>query len=369
MKALIQGLAFVTLAGFATPVRAEAAAPAKTGAAGPAKTERGAPAQEPATPAKGQPAARVAGQTIDLADVDELIRPQLAEVRAHEYQLRSKALDELIARTLIAKEAAALGETVEALQKAEVDDKAVVSEAQAQAFYTANKSRMGNLTEADAMQQIRAGLAQQRRNELRAALAKRLRAKYPVQILIEPYRVPVDVADAPVRGNPKAPVTVVEFSDFQCPFCARARPVVQQVRDTYGDKVRWVFRHFPLSFHASAEKAGEAAACAQEQGKFWQMHDRIWADHTKLAIADLKADAAALGLDVAAFDKCLDSGQTAARIERDQEEGAGYGVSGTPAFFVNGRLLSGAQPFEAFQQVIDDELQRTAAATPPAPTK
>ena len=312
-------------------------------------------------PAKAEAAAVVAGQPIALAAVDELIRPQLVEIRAREHQLRSQALDALIAQALIAKEASARGVAEDALDKAEVRDKAVVSDAEAKAFYDANKARIGATPEAEALKQIKDGLAQQRQNERRSAFARELRSKYEVKVLLEPYRVAVDTADAPVRGSTKASVTVVEFSDFQCPFCVRARPTVARVRESYGDKVRWVFRHFPLSFHPYAEKAGEAAACAGDQGKFWEMHDALWLHNTKLEVADLKGYAGAIGLNAAAFGQCLDSGRHAGLVSRDTEAGASYGVSGTPAFFVNGRPLIGAQPFEAFQQVIDDELQRAAA--------
>jgi protein-disulfide isomerase len=158
-----------------------------------------------------------------------------------------------------------------------------------------------------------------------------------------------------------APVTVVDFWYFLCSFCARARPTVNRVRETYGDKVRWAFRHFPLDFHAQAQKAGEASACAGEQGRFWEMHDLLWANTSRLQVADLKAHAATLGLDGARFGQCLDSGRHAGLVEADLQAGQGYGVSGTPAFFVNGRPLVGAQPFDTFVQVIDDELQRVAA--------
>ena len=225
------------------------------------------------------------------------------------------------------------------------------------------------MAEDEAMKQIREGLAQQRQGERRAAFAKELRAKYDVKILLEPYRVPVETGSAPSRGNPKAPVTILEFSDFQCPYCVRARPVVQRVREAYGDKVRFVFRHFPLDFHAQAQKAGEAAACAGEQDRFWEMHDLLWENASKLQVADLKAHAAGLGLDGAAFSTCLDSGRHEGLVERDLAAGQGYGVSGTPAFFVNGRPLVGAQPFEAFAKVIDDELARAGARAPAAAAK
>jgi protein-disulfide isomerase len=324
-----------------------------------------------AAPAPAQPppaAAIVAGKPIAAAEVDELVRAQLMDLRAREQQLRSQALDALVTQALIEKEAEVRKVTPEALHKAEVEDKAVVTEADAKAYYEANKARFGTTGEAQALQQIRAGLGQQRLTERRAAFARELKAKYEVKVLLEPYRVPVEVGTAPVRGNPKAPVTILEFSDFQCPFCVRARPTVSRVREAYGYKVRWVFRHFPLDFHAQAEKAGEAAACAGDQGKFWEMHDLLWSNTAKLQVPDLKAHAATLGLDAAAFGECLDSGRHGGLVSGDLEAGQGYGVSGTPAFFVNGRPLVGAQPFEAFAQVIDDELQRQGIA-PPAEAK
>ena len=310
----------------------------------------------------------MAGKPIAAAEVDELVRAQLMDLRAREQQLRSQALDALVAQALIEKEAEARGVTPEVLHKAEVEDKAVVTEADAKAYYEANKARFGTTGEAQALQQIRAGLGQQRQTERRAAFTRELKSKYEVKVLLEPYRVPVEVGTAPVRGNPKAPVTILEFSDFQCPFCVRARPTVSRVREAYGDKVRWVFRHFPLDFHAQAEKAGEAAACAGDQGKFWEMHDLLWSNTAKLQVPDLKAHAATLGLDAAAFGECLDSGRHGGLVSGDLAAGQGYGVSGTPAFFVNGRPLVGAQPFEAFAQAIDDELQRLGIP-PPAEAK
>jgi protein-disulfide isomerase len=310
------------------------------------------------------PVAIVAGKPIAAAEVDDLVRAQLMDLRAREHQLRSQALDALVTQALLEREAAARGVTPEALHKAEVEDKAAVSDADAKSYYAANKDRMGSASEADALARIKAGLAQQRQTERRAAFSRELRKKYDVKVLLEPYRVPVEVGRAPARGNPAAPVTVVEFSDFQCSYCVRARPTVSRVREVYGDRIRWVFRHFPLDFHAQAEKAGEAAACAGEQGRFWEMHDLLWANTSKLQVPDLKAHAATLGIDTASFDQCLDSGRHAGLVQADLEAGQGYGVSGTPAFFVNGRPLVGAQPFEAFAQVIDDELQRPAGAAP-----
>ncbi len=307
-------------------------------------------------------AATVAGTPIGLAEVDELVRPQLMELRAREHQLRTQALDALVTRTLIEKEAMARGTTAEALDQAEVIARVKVGDAEIQSVYAANKARLGNKSEAEALAQVRSALLEQRQTERRNAFARELRTRYAVKVLLEPHRVPVELAGAPVRGNPKAPVTIVEFSDFQCPFCVRARPTIARVREVYGDKVRFAFRHYPLDFHPLAQKAGEAAACAGEQDRFWQMHDRLWENPQKLGVPDLKAQAQALGLEALAFSACLDSGRHASVVERDFAAGQAYGVSGTPAFFVNGRPLIGAQPFEAFQAVIDDELARAGVA-------
>ena len=322
-----------------------------------------APGQDKAA-APSAVAATVAGKQIAAKDVDDVVRAQLMDLRAREDQLRRQALDALVAQALIEKEAEARGTTPEALYKAEVEAKSGVSDADAQTYYVANKARFGTSSEAEALEKIKAGLGQQRQNERRTAFAAELRAKYEVKVLLEPYRVPVELGNAPVRGNPRAPVTIIEFSDFQCPYCVRARPSVARVRQVYGDQVRFAFRHFPLDFHAQAEKAGEGAACAGEQGKFWEMHDLLWTNTAKLQVPDLKAHAATLSLDAAEFGQCLDSGRYSHLVESDREAGQGYGVSGTPAFFVNGRPLVGAQPFEAFAQVIDDELARLGLASP-----
>jgi protein-disulfide isomerase len=141
---------------------------------------------------------------------------------------------------------------------------------------------------------------------------------------------------------------------------------LKKVREAYGEKVRFVFVDFPLDIHPAAKKAHEAAACAHEQGKFWPMYDRLFTSEGKFQVAELKGYAGETGLDTAAFDSCLDSGRHEGVAERGVEEGARNGVSGTPAFFINGRMVVGAQPFEAFAQVIDDELGRMAAPAAPA---
>jgi protein-disulfide isomerase len=327
-----------------------------------------APAWPDEPPPPAGAVARVGDVTLTQAQVDDVIRGPLTELRMRENTLRAQGLEELIAQTVLGKEAAARGTTLSELLKSEVEQKGIPTEAETKAYYEANKERFKNLPEADALKQIEPGLRQQQQRARQAAYLRELRKKYGVKVLLEPMRMSVDTTGAPVRGNVKAPVTIVEFSDFQCPFCARARPTVNRVREAYGDKVRILFRDFPLQMHPQATKASEAASCAGDQGKFWEMHDRLFANQARLQVPELKQHATDLGLDAEAFGGCLDSGKYASKWQQGLADGTQYGVTGTPAFFINGRPLMGARPFEDFATVIDEELER-GGVPPPAPAK
>jgi len=170
------------------------------------------------------------------------------------------------------------------------------------------------------------------------------------------YAVPV--GDAPIRGNKNAPVTIVEWSDFQCPFCSRVVPTLKQIEEKYGQDVRVIFKNNPLPFHQRAMPAALAAECANEQGKFYQMHDELFANQRALEDADLEGYAKKIGLDLGRFTSCFKSQKFKSRIEAQQREGMQFGARGTPAFFINGRFLSGAQPLPAFQALIDEELKK-----------
>jgi protein-disulfide isomerase len=181
-----------------------------------------------------------------------------------------------------------------------------------------------------------------------------------IELLLPPYQPPKVAVEAvgPSKGPAGAPITIVEFSDYECPFCVRAEPTVKDVLAAYPGKIRLVFRDYPLPMHKKAPKAAEAAHCAGDQGKYWEMHDKLFAANGKLEVADLKSAAREVqGIDGGKFDQCLDSGSKATDVEKNRKAGDEVGVSGTPAFFINGRLLSGAQPLEAFKTAIDDELK------------
>jgi len=172
-------------------------------------------------------------------------------------------------------------------------------------------------------------------------------------------KIDVSIDDDPVKGDKNAPVTIIEFSDFQCPFCGKFfKETFGQIDEKYikTGKVKMVFRDFPLSFHENAQKSAEAAECADEQGKFWEYHDMLFENQEKLSVEDLKRYAVELGLDKDKFDSCLDSEKYKDEVKKDFSDGQKYGVSGTPAFFINGKLVSGAQPFSAFEKVIEAEL-------------
>jgi protein-disulfide isomerase len=189
-------------------------------------------------------------------------------------------------------------------------------------------------------------------------------ANAPAQAAVEPgrpdpsRRYTVSTKGSPVRGNAEAKLAIVEFSDFQCPFCQRVGPTLDQIEQEYGDQVRIVFKHMPLGMHPQAPAAHAAAEAAHRQGKFWEMHDLIFADQASMSPEKYVEYAKALGLDVDRFNSDVASADVKSRVEADIQEAAKLGVSGTPAFFVNGRFLSGAQPFPAFKQLIDQELGR-----------
>jgi protein-disulfide isomerase len=178
----------------------------------------------------------------------------------------------------------------------------------------------------------------------------------------EPARIAVPTEGRPSKGAPDAPVTIVEFSDFQCPYCATLFSTLKAIEKNYKDQVRIVYLQFPLSqIHRDAEKAAEASLCANEQNQFWQMHDAMFADQARLGVDELRRKAAKISLDMAAFNTCLDSNKYASAIRADIAEGVKAGVKGVPAFFVNGRIYTGNQPYDEIQKAIEEELQRAAA--------
>jgi protein-disulfide isomerase len=311
-----------------------------------------------------QPLAEVNGEAITAEDLERALGARLRRLEEQIYNLKRQQLDALIAERLLAQEASKRGTSVAALLDAEVTAKVgLVTEQEVEAFYQANKARLPG-EEAAVREQLRARLQQQKLAARRAAFVESLRARAKVLVNLEPppvVRVEIPIDAAPVRGAAEAPVTLVEFSDFQCPFCKGVQATLAGLLKQYPGKVKLVYRDFPIdALHPQARRAAEAARCAQDQGKFWEYHDLLFAEAPKAAPEDLQRYAEQSGLDLAAFERCLSDNVHRAAVQRDLDEGTRLGVTGTPAFFINGRPLSGAQPLEAFVRVIDEELARTS---------
>jgi len=321
-------------------------------------------AQSTRQPAPSDVVATVGSTSITLAEVDERALQQpasdfgSAKLSQALYSARRAALDEIVANKLFDDAAKAQGIERSALVEKEITAKIpAVSDAEVAEWYRVNQARVQGATLDQVRTPIRNYLTQERMQGIRSEYLATLRAKTAVRINLDPPRQRFAANDSPAQGPANAPIEMVEFSDFQCPFCLRADPTVRQVMATYGDRIRLVYRHYPLPNHPNARPAAEASACAGEQGKFWPYHDRLFTNQGRLQDADLKQHAVEIGLDAAKFNACVEGRSTKARVDEDIRAGEDAGVNGTPAFFINGRSLSGAQPFEAFKRIIDEELE------------
>jgi protein-disulfide isomerase len=317
--------------------------------------------------------AKVDGKEITRQEVLDNAKAQMEQAEAQltqcqanyeraKYQIVEASVREMVDNALLDAEAAKRGISRDELVAAEVDGMvAEVTDEDVDTWYNENQARLRGAPKEQIAPQIKQFLTQQRQQEAHDNFIKSLKEGSKVALYLEPPRTEVETEGHPAKGPENAPVTIVEFSDFECPFCSRVVPTLEQVEKEYGDKVRIVFRQYPLPMHPNAPKAAEASLCAQEQGKFWEMHDAMFADQRGLGVDALKAKAAEIGLDTEKFNQCLDSGQYAEAVQADMQAGQKAGVTGTPAMFVNGRLVSGAVPFENIAEVIDAELDLHAA--------
>jgi protein-disulfide isomerase len=308
-----------------------------------------------------KPMAEVNGQPIYEQDLMSVAGPKLLELRSEEYKLQADALNSLIRKKLIDFEAKRRGVTSEQLLKQEVDSKvADPSDDEAKGYYLAAKSGTTlpfDQVKAQVKQLLKSTDIQRAREEYADSLGK----KAQISILLQAPGVEVSYDAARVKGNPEAPVTIVEFADFQCPFCKKSEATLKELLKKYGGRVKLAYRDFPLSqIHDTAEMAAEASHCALEQGKFWEMHDAMFADTAKLDKTSLVKSAAEMGMDQSAFDSCLKSGKYVSAVQQDIEAGSQAGVNATPAFFINGESLNGARSEAEFVEIIDRQL---AAAT------
>jgi len=307
--------------------------------------------------AKPIPVATVGGQPILDDELTPLIEGQLRQLQYQEYLARRKALDDVINQKLIAGKAAETGLAPEEFLRQTVDNKLPEpGENEVKAFYFRQRN-LSNIPFDQVKAQVLTVLKQQNVQRARQEYFETLRESADVKVMLQPPRVRVSEDAARELGSPDAPVSIVEFADFECPYCQKAFGTMKELVKKYDGQVRLSFRDFPLEeLHPGTRRASEAARCATEQGKFWAYHDLLFTSSAKLSDTELMEHAREADLDVPRFNTCLKDRKVDSQIDEDVRAGIQAGVSGTPAFFINGVFLNGYQPLSAFESAIDQEL-------------
>jgi protein-disulfide isomerase len=307
--------------------------------------------------------ADVDGQIVYASDLEKSAAKALSEQRERLYHLQKQKLEEYVDAVLLTREAKKSGVSVETLVDREVHSKIMpITDDEIEVFYRSHESRLG-MDLKESREQIRQFLHIKKIEAQKALYLKSLRSNSKIETYLKaplPFRAEVPTTGAPSKGPEYAPVTIVKFEDFQCPFCKQIQPTLTELFSRYNGKIRLVHKDLPLdSIHPQARQAAEAARCAAEAGKFWSYHDLLYANSPNVSQENLKSYAKEVGIDVNAFDRCLGSGKFKAVVQRDLIDGAQLGLTGTPTFFINGREVSGNQPVEIFRAIIDEELGRT----------
>jgi len=305
-----------------------------------------------------KPIATVNGQPIYEDELMSLAGASLLELQNQEYKLKSDALDRLVLKKVIEAEAKKKGLAPEELLEREVDSKvAEPSDDLAKGYYLAGKDEK-TLPFDEIKSQVKRLLKATEIQQAREKYADSLRAKADVIVLLRTPKTQISYDAARVRGDAKASVTIVEFADFQCPYCKSVQATLNGLLVKYPGRVKVAYRDFPLrTLHPQAQIAAEAGRCAGEQGKFWEYHDALYADQNKLSQPELLETARRLGLKEKALEPCLASGKFRSQIEQDIQEGTRAGVEATPGFFINGVFVNGAMPAAQFEKIINRELQ------------
>lgn len=314
-------------------------------------------AQEPETTV-----ATVNGTEITLKQVDETVLSAIYPLQQQLYAIRKVALDNLITARLLEAEARSQGVSIEELRERLTRGEINITRAQVEEAYAQNASFFASMSPDEARERLRLDLENQARMRQYRAGVEELRRKWPVVVKLPAPATPVSFGPeledgSPGKGPPKAAVTIVEFSDFECPFCARVQDTLRQIMERYGGDVRLVFKHLPSEGHRNSLAAARAAYCAGEQDRFWQFHDALFASGN-LSPAVFGETAARLGLRREKFDACLSGEGSRTAVVRDIELARRYRIDSTPSFLINGKLVKGALSFAEFQTIIERELQQ-----------
>ena len=317
---------------------------------------------------QGEVAARVGDIVVTLADLEDAWNEADPRGRLEQlqdlYEARRRVLDDVVGNRLLEREAEARGVGREELLAAELPARTeAVTDAQADRIYEVNRDRLGGRTLEEMRPEIRSLLErQQPAQALRRYMTELRRAADDIVITLEPPRQEIELsAGDRSKGPVDAPVVIVEFSDFECPYCQQATTTMDALLERYPDEIRFVYRDFPLPNHPNAFKAAEAGHCAHEQGQFWPFHDKLFATQDALDVESLKAYADELGLDGDAFGACLDDARYAESVNDEMDAGRRLGASSTPTLFINGRPVFGALPLDFFDEMVREELAAAAA--------
>ena len=307
--------------------------------------------------------ASVDGKPVTWEEVRESAGIELDKLesryRQERHELLQKATRDAVKRRLLQQAAEERGIEMEALiaeKTAQVDE---VTQEDVIAWYELNRSALGGAKLEDLEPRIREYLRQRREERAVDTFTRELEQEHEVRILLEPYRVELDNAGAPSLGPADAPVTLVEFSDFECPYCGRFYRTLKRLREEFGDSLQVVYRHFPLPTHPHAEQAARASLCAADQGRFWEMHDALFEGQDELTQTGLREKAERLALDMEDYAACMADDRHDARIAQDVREGERIGIDGTPAVFLNGiKVPGGAGSYKVVAEMISQEIAR-----------
>lgn len=321
------------------------------------------------TPAAGAAEATVAGEAVAVAQLDgrlvtrnefeQKTAKKLFQARNEFFKAETQALKDYVDQLLVDKQA-----REEGLSEQELFDKHVVATLPADPSDESLRVYYEGLDVEKPFKEVRDQilnhLRQRRIERAKQAYLAELRQNAEIELLLTAPRASVSIDGSPVSGPADAPVLLVEFADYECPYCQQIQPQLERLRNDYEGRLAFVYKDMPLPNHANAQKAAEAAHCAGAQGKYWQLHD-ILAQSKQLELPHLKRLARSIGLDGESFDGCLDSGEKAPVVNASLEEAKSLGLEGTPSFFINGRFLSGALTYEELQAVVEEELVRQQA--------
>jgi protein-disulfide isomerase len=302
----------------------------------------------------------VNGSEITQSDLEQREAAKLLHAKDQYFIAEKNALNQLIEDTLLQAQARKEGITVDELLKRHVDSQVQdPSEDQLQVYYEGVQT---DQPYSEARPKILETIRKIRQTKARTEYVKSLRSAANVQLMLMPPTADVAMGDAPMLGPADAQVKIIEFADYQCPYCQKIYPQLKQLENEFHGQVVLAYKDFPLSMHKQAEKAAEAGRCARHQGKFWEYHDALFEAKDGLEVLQLKEYAREVGLDGATFDKCLDSGDEAANVREDVEQGNRLGLSGTPTLFVNNHFLSGTTTYSVLHDVVAEQIALNSAS-------